>query len=226
MTGSEVAIMKNVHPDAGTSEIEIAPLETPPGSPGVSGVVKHSRRCPNCAQRIKPTARVCRWCSHDLSEWMQTEAALPATVRRPASWLIVMLVAIGVAIMVGSLAAYVGHGAGESAGFTRGLEQGERAGQTAGLAQGTDTGYTKGRKEGYTAGFKAGKAEGLASGKEAGLKVGKKKGYESGFTAGKAQGNRAGYSEGCLAVFNELGTSRLYYDFRPKFITPTFCDGA
>ena len=217
-------MMENLHTDAGTSEIEVAPLETPPVVPGVPGVVKHSRRCPNCAQRIKPTARVCRWCGHDLTEWMQTEAALPATVRRPASWLIVVLVAVVVAIIVGGLAAYIAHGAGESAGYTRGLEQGKRAGQSAGLAQGTDTGFTEGRKEGYTAGFKAGKAEGLASGKEAGLKVGKKKGYESGFTAGKAQGQRAGWSEGCLAVFNEIGTARLYYDFR-KFITQSFCDG-
>ena len=75
---------------------------------------------------------------------------------------------------------------------------------------------------GYESGFKAGKAEGY----DAGVKAGKKKGYKTGVEAGKYGGYNDGWTEGCVAVFDELGSARVYDNFGYYFVTKSYCGGS
>lgn len=64
---------------------------------------------------------------------------------------------------------------------------------------------------------------GQRGGYTAGTKDGKKTGYKSGFASGKSTGYWNGYTEGCLDVFDELGSERVYDNFGYYFLTRGDC---
>jgi hypothetical protein len=64
---------------------------------------QRSKRCPRCAEKIWPEARVCRFCGHEFEEKEMTTTPLPTTVTRAAvAWL--------GAVCVGSIAAMLAIG--------------------------------------------------------------------------------------------------------------------
>ena len=90
------------------------------------------------------------------------------------------------------------------------LREGESAGRT--------DGYSEGAEDGYDRGYEAGRKEGARTAFADGHEQGRAEGYDSGFDAGKA----AGISEGCLAVFTQLGAFMVmdYSDHFSTYISP------
>ena len=86
---------------------------------------------------------------------------------------------------------------------------------------------------GYAEGWDAGERNGFAEGQEAGYREGRTDGYDDGYTVGYSSGGQEaydngyydgygeGWTEGCMALFDALGTDRVG-DWWDYYYSPTY----
>ncbi|MDX1744420.1 MAG: hypothetical protein R3324_00650 [Halobacteriales archaeon] len=166
---------------------------------------------------------------------------IPELDKRPRWWLfaILTIAAIGaialltnVALAQGWIDSVVGplytdseHEAALEDARLAGFSDGEDVGYSEGIEIGRSEGEQTGFETGYEAGERLGFSEGLDAGYEDGLSDGYDSGYTDGYETGQADGSFQsyldGWTDGCLFLFNGLGTDRVG-DWWDYYYSPSY----
>jgi len=102
-----------------------------------------------------------------------------------------------------------------------GFSEGEDVGYAEGLAFGKSEGEQVGFETGYDAGERVGFSEGLDAGLADGYDTGFNDGYDTAFDDAYYEGYFGGWTDGCLFLFDGLGTDRVG-DWWDYYYSPSY----
>ena len=133
-------------------------------------------------------------------------------LRSRAAWLIPLLVILPVLTYVATVSGWLDWIAGPQYTQTE-LDVATAAAEKSGFSSGEDVGYDdgldEGREAGEETGFQLGHETGERTGFADGYTIGSSEGYDEGYLNGSETSYGIGYQDGCLVLFDLLGTTRI-----------------